>query len=1084
MDEGDRGEPKTEVLGSRKAKDPSFSSTEGFPGGSPSGARRALTFAVGALVGGRYRILRFIAAGGMGEVYEAHDLELGVRVALKTLRPDVTGDARALERFKQEISLARKVTHPNVCRIFDLGWHRDGEGPAVTFLTMELLPGETLAAHLRREGAMAPDRALPLLRQMAEALASAHRAGVIHRDFKSGNVMLVPTHDGFRAVVSDFGLARTGDPSAQPDDGEIVGTPAYLAPEQLRGGKVGPPADVYAFGVVMCEALLGKRPFSADSSLDAALFRVSLGDSSPDLKGAKFDGRFGPIAMRCLEPEPSSRYADGAALLEALDRAADPGRRKKRALAAGAVALMLLAAAGGVFLLSRRGGGPAFGQASTLARAHRRSVAVLGFKNLSGKPQAAWLSTALSEMLTTELAAGDRIRTVPGEAVSRMKIELGVPDAESLAPDTLAKIRANLGADFVVMGSYVALGDPSGSVRLDVRLQDAAAGETLAALAETGTEDRLADLASGAGMALRAKLGAGSVTATEAAVAQEGLPSGPEATRLYAQGLESLRCFEFAQAKDEMQKLVALSPGSPLAHAALSDAWSQMGYMDNAKAEARKAYDLSKGLPRAERLSIEGRYRETNSEWDKAAQIYRSLWTFYPDNLDYGLRLANAQRTAGDAKAALLTLGELRKLPGSVGQDPRIDLEEAKADEAVSDYSGSLSAAKSAVQKARELGARFLLGQALLTQGLAFRRSEQTGKASSLLEEAASIFESLGDLSSQARALRALSWLQLMAQDSDGYSKSLPKIISLYRKVGDKAGLAAALGSLAQDLTYSHLDLRRARILAEESMALCRELGDKRELSVSLWRLGNAVVRQGDLSASDRAYAEALSLARGCGDRLVEGICMWALADVASARGDLKGAEAGFDETLRSLSRVQARDARMWEDDTHVRLAELRLDQRRFDEAEHACRSLLVALAARSEVEEAKRLTLVWLARALLAQGRTAEARQALEQASRVNFKWPTVWDTMNLALYGAEVLSAEGKHAQAMDEAERALKEADALGLFPLQLRAQFVLANTELSAGRASQGRARLAALGREATAKGWLLVASQASQAAGQK
>ncbi len=193
------------------------------------------------------------------------------------------------------------------------------------------------------------------------------------------------------------------------------------------------------------------------------------------------------------------------------------------------------------------------------------------------------------------------------------------------------------------MGSYVALGDPSGSVRLDVRLQDAAAGETVAALAETGTEDRLFDLASSAGAALRAKLGAGSVTATEAAAAQAGLPSGPEAARLYAQGLESLRRFEFVQAKDEMERLVALSPGSPLAHAALADAWSSMGYMDNARAEARKAFDLSKGLPRAERLSIEGRYREANAEWDKAAEIYRSLWTFYPDNLDYGLRLAFAQ---------------------------------------------------------------------------------------------------------------------------------------------------------------------------------------------------------------------------------------------------------------------------------------------------------------------------------------------------------------------------------------------------------------------------------------------------------
>ncbi len=211
MAERDGEETNTELMRDRDAVDPSLSATQGLDSGPSSGGRRALVFATGALVSGRYRILRFIAAGGMGEVYEADDLELDVRVALKTLREEVTRSDGALDRFRREVALARKVTHPNVCRIFDVGRHRDGDAPAVTFLTMELLPGETLAAHLRREGPMALDRALPLLRDMARALSAAHRAGVVHRDFKSGNVMLVPTHDGFRAVVTDFGLARTGE---------------------------------------------------------------------------------------------------------------------------------------------------------------------------------------------------------------------------------------------------------------------------------------------------------------------------------------------------------------------------------------------------------------------------------------------------------------------------------------------------------------------------------------------------------------------------------------------------------------------------------------------------------------------------------------------------------------------------------------------------------------------------------------------------------------------------------------------------------------------------------------------------------
>lgn len=1085
MDKVDRGEPSTEALKSPEAGDSSFSATDAFSGDPSSGGRRTLAFATGALVSGRYRILRFIASGGMGEVYEADDLELDVRVALKTLRLEITSDARALERFKLEIALARKVTHPNVCRIFDLGWHRDGDGPAVTFLTMEILPGETLAEHLRREKAMAPGQALPLLRQMAGALAAAHRAGVIHRDFKSANVMLVPTHDGFRAVVTDFGLARTGVSSAQTESGEIVGTPAYVAPEQLQGGRVGAPADVYAFGVVMFEVLLGRRPFSGDSSMDAALFRLNLGDTSVERRGTGLDPRYGPIAIRCLEREPSSRYADGSALLAAIERAAGSSKRRRALWLAGAAALAVLSASVAIpYLLSRRESGAVTIQGSPASRLPRRAVAVLGFKNVSGKPQAAWLSTALSEMLTTELAAGERLRTLPGEAVSRMKIELGVPDADSLAPDTLAKIRANLGADLVVMGSYVALGDPSGSVRLDVRLQDAAAGETLAALSETGTEDRLFDLVSSAGSALRAKLGVGSATATEAAAAQAGLPSNAEEARLYARGLESLRRFEFMQAKDEMQTLVMLSPKSPLAHAALSDAWSKMGYMDNAKAEARKAFELSEGLPRAERLSIEGHYRETNAEWGKAAEIYRSLLTFYPDNLDYGLRLASAQRTAGDAKAAVLTLGELRKLPGSVGEDPRIDLEEAKTDEAIADYPGALTASQRAVARARQAGARLVVAQGLVVEGSAFRKLGETANASASLDEALSIYGTLGDVGGEAQTLQALFTQKLAASDGSGLVETLERSITVYRKLGDKARLAAALQNLSQFLLYGWTDLKRATTLSEESVALCRELGEPRELCLALYRMGNVLYYKGNLKAAREDYEESLDLARGCGEVMLMHMAVWKLASVALARGDLSATESRLQDAIDGLHKISATDARILESEARLVLAQLKRDQGRPAEAERECREVLAVLSPQREMEDQEKLTLVCLARTLLDQGKVSEARRTLDRAAGIPHRWPAALEALDASLCEAEVLRAEGKAGQAEKAAERVLAEAKACGVLPVRFDALLLIGKIELETGRAPQGQARLASLEREATAKGWLLVASHARESARQK
>jgi serine/threonine protein kinase len=173
------------------------------------------SFTVGELVSGRFRVVRFIGRGGMGEVYEAEDLELGRNIALKTIRPEIAADERVIARFKQEIQLSLRVTHSNVCRIFDIERHQTASGSQddaqeVTYLSMELLAGETLAERLRR-GRMTTDEALPILLQIIDGLQAAHGAGIVHGDLKSSNVVLIPSNAGTaRAVVTDFGLARRG----------------------------------------------------------------------------------------------------------------------------------------------------------------------------------------------------------------------------------------------------------------------------------------------------------------------------------------------------------------------------------------------------------------------------------------------------------------------------------------------------------------------------------------------------------------------------------------------------------------------------------------------------------------------------------------------------------------------------------------------------------------------------------------------------------------------------------------------------------------------------------------------------------
>src|SRR6185312_6852362 len=226
----------------------------------------APVFAEGqTLSAGRYRIVQFVSRGGMGEVYEAEDLELHARVALKTLLPEIAGDPRMIARFKQEIQLSRKIPHPNVCKVYDLARHPADAPPeaSIYFLTMEFLEGETLSARLQREGTLRPLAALPLLEQIAAALDAAHAAGVIHRDLKPSNVMLTPAAGGGeRAVVTDFGLARGVAPgeATGAQTANVMGTLDYMAPELFAGRAASVAADVFALGIVARKMLTGSIP--------------------------------------------------------------------------------------------------------------------------------------------------------------------------------------------------------------------------------------------------------------------------------------------------------------------------------------------------------------------------------------------------------------------------------------------------------------------------------------------------------------------------------------------------------------------------------------------------------------------------------------------------------------------------------------------------------------------------------------------------------------------------------------------------------------------------------------------------------
>jgi hypothetical protein len=305
----------------------------------------------GERIGERYEVRRFIARGGMGEVYEAFDLELGEVVALKTLVVTTTDQVQATHRLLAEVRIARKVTHPNVCRILEFGKHRRAGGQSeIPFLTMPLLKGETLAARLARGKRLSTADCLRILRELAQGLEGVHAAGIIHRDFKSENVFLRRNDDGTEtSLVMDFGLARALEMQAgraAPSGALILGTPAYMAPEQVQGKPVTRAADVFAFGVVAFEMITGAWPFGGDSPSGIALARLTREANRPSSLVAGLDRRWDDLIGRCLKLEPERRFAtmvDIAAALERFDTTVRTGRVSRPRLIFLSVALTTIA---------------------------------------------------------------------------------------------------------------------------------------------------------------------------------------------------------------------------------------------------------------------------------------------------------------------------------------------------------------------------------------------------------------------------------------------------------------------------------------------------------------------------------------------------------------------------------------------------------------------------------------------------------------------------------------------------------------------------------------------------------------------
>jgi tetratricopeptide (TPR) repeat protein len=1053
-----------------------------------------------------YLVLEQIGAGGMGVVYRAHDQQLDRDVAIKVLPVGTLADEASRARFRKEALALAKLDHPNIATIFEFS-SQDGND----FLVTAYIPGITLDAKLASQP-LPPEETIALGVQFAKGLAAAHEQGVIHRDLKPGNLRLTP--DGLLKIL-DFGLARLDKVSAEPDttttvsiemSQQITGTLPYMAPEQLRGERADTRSDVWGAGTVLYEMATGSRPFPEKQGpplIDAIL---NTEPRPPSQLNRAVSPGLENVILKTLDKDPGHRYQTANELRIDLERLMagtaplaqrrTPSRR--RWIAAAFVLLLCLAA--GIYFLRRR-------IVVSTRPASRRSVAVLGFKNLGGKAEESWISTALAEMLTTELGAGGELRTIPGESVARMKADLSIADSESLGNESLAKIYQSLGSNLVVLGSYLDLG---GKIRVDLRVQDTSAGETIATVSQVGTEEQFFDLVKRTGESLRSQCGAGAMTAEESAAARAAQPANTQSARLYAEGLTKLRQFDPLGARDLLTKAVAADPKHALAHSALAAAWSQLGYDGNASQESKQAFELSANLPRKEKLSIEAQYREDSREWDKAVDIYHSLWLFFPDDLEFGLRLADAQISAGKGEDALATLRTLHGLAEPSRDDPRIDLTEAVAYGSLSNYKQEQVVNQQAIDKSRRQGARLLAAEGLLQQCWALRNIGNLDGAKAAGSEAKDTLAATGDLRQEARSLTCVATV-LADQGNLADAKAMrEQALSLARKIGAQKDIAGALINLANILAVQQkldestqqyrealkvavaigdkfdaqlarnnigvnltmqCDFAGAEKMLEEALQTSREIGDQSGVAEALRNLGTVAYSQGDFAPAKSHLSESLAKSRELGLQSGTAATLATLGELAMAEDDLAAAEKNFQESLSIETQIGEKAGIAA---AQLELAGLELEKNQPGRAAGLAQQAAQEFQAeKNGDQEAAARNLI--AQALMAQNQFAEAQIEVDRARQLTLSDRSIELARDLT--GARLAGAMGKNKESLQQLSSILLSAKQMKLRGYEFQTRLALADLQRRSHNQASFLLDSQELQKDATRLGYKLIARKA-------
>jgi tetratricopeptide (TPR) repeat protein len=960
------------------------SATRPAAGGGP--------LAVGQEFGPRYHVIKHLGSGGMGAVYQAWDGELGVAIALKVIRPEAIAEPEAAaemqRRFKRELLLARQVTHKNVVRIHDLG-----EIAGIKYLTMPYIQGADLATILTREGRLPVPRALRIARQVASGLSAAHEAGVVHRDLKPPNIMI--DEDG-HAVIMDFGIARSADTGGSTVAGTVVGTLAYMAPEQARGEDVDQRADIYAFGLILHDMLVGGR-LVAGSMGSVAELMARMQQPPPPIRSVD-PGIPEPVEQfvsRCLQPDRANRYQTMAELIADLDlldpdghliRALSPeeakrvsgtraGQRKGRAFPAVSskwiaitIVVLIVAGAAIVFrdrLIGRPARGPG-GASQTI------SLAILPFRNASGDSSIDWLGPSLAEMLRTDVGRSASLQTVSSDRLHQILHDLRISADSTFDPATLRKLAEFSNADTVLWGQYLKFGS---EIRIDATLEDVKRQRSIPLKAQAPSQSGLLAAVDQLAQSIRESLSLSSnVLAELKATAFKPSTQSLEALRSYNEGLQLARQGKHSEALKKFASSVKADSEFALAYSKLGQTYANLGYDTEAEQSSRRAMELSDRLPAQEKYLITASHARIVNDTDKAIEAYENLAKVSPDDSEVNYELA-----------------------------------------ALYEGSGAFDQARAHYKKVLERDPKYVA--ALLASGRVEINAGNPQGSLDYLNQALSLAIQLENDEQKADVLNAIGVAYKRLDKPNDALRYYQESLDIKRRIGQKRGIAVTLGEIA--LIQQRLGNPDAALASfKEALKIQREIGDKRGTALTLINFGVFYDDRGNYDQALQNYKESLQIQREVGNQDGEALCL-------NNIGNLYLSKAQYDDAQTYLERaLQIREKTKNPGDiadTLHNLGETATNKGQYDQAlKHYLRALQIQREAGNKrgaaIESYSMGTLFEY------QGQYGAAVNAKLEALK------TFQELKDRGFWMGEILSGTG-HALSMlgrsDEAEKQLTEA-----------------------------------------------------------